>query len=292
MPSPPSRRADGAPSPHAKPKLAIFGAASCGGCDIAIVNIHEHIVDVANAFDIVLWPTIMDGKYATSKRWPTARSRSRSSGSMRTDETVHPGQAPAPQVEVRGRVRLVRQRGLHPRPRQPLEPQADHRHGLLHVQHGQPRGHPPDLGVPGAGRRPPPARVRAGAADARPGRGRRLHDPRLPARVQADLGRSPGGRGRAQRHRAAPAEGLGPGRRRIDRLRRVRPQARRQEDQPSSSASSRSPASTRRSACWSRACPATARRPATAAARCARPPERRASAATERPMESSTTAPA
>ena len=33
------------------------------GCDIAIVNIHEHIVEVANAFDIVLWPTIMDGKY-------------------------------------------------------------------------------------------------------------------------------------------------------------------------------------------------------------------------------------
>ena len=63
-----------------------------------------------------------------------------------------PGQAPAPQVEVPGRLRLVRQRGLHPRPRQPVEPQADPRHRLLDVQHGQPGRHPPGLRVPGAGR--------------------------------------------------------------------------------------------------------------------------------------------
>ncbi len=40
-----------------KPKLAIFWAASCGGCEIAILDIHEQILDVAAAFDIVLWPT-------------------------------------------------------------------------------------------------------------------------------------------------------------------------------------------------------------------------------------------
>jgi F420-non-reducing hydrogenase small subunit len=80
---------DGA-KPVAKPKLAIFGAASCGGCDVAIVNIHEHIVDVANAFDIVLWPTIMDGKYSDIEAMADGEiTITLVSGSMRTDETIH-----------------------------------------------------------------------------------------------------------------------------------------------------------------------------------------------------------
>jgi F420-non-reducing hydrogenase small subunit len=74
----------------AKPKLAIFGAASCGGCDIAIVNIHEKILDVAAAFDIVLWPTIMDGKYSDIEALADGEiAITLVSGSMRTDETVH-----------------------------------------------------------------------------------------------------------------------------------------------------------------------------------------------------------
>jgi F420-non-reducing hydrogenase small subunit len=74
----------------AKPKLAIFGAASCGGCDIAIVNIHEKILDVAAAFDIVLWPTIMDGKYGDLEALADGEiAVTLVSGSMRTDETIH-----------------------------------------------------------------------------------------------------------------------------------------------------------------------------------------------------------
>ncbi|HEY5473262.1 MAG TPA: hypothetical protein VIK32_08735 [Candidatus Limnocylindrales bacterium] len=79
-----------AAKPVAKPKLAIFGAASCGGCDIAIINIHEHIVDVANAFDIVLWPTVMDGKYSDIEAMADGEiTITLVSGSMRTDETIH-----------------------------------------------------------------------------------------------------------------------------------------------------------------------------------------------------------
>lgn len=79
-----------APVVATKPKLAIFGAASCGGCDIAIVNIHEHIVDVANAFDIVLWPTVMDGKYSDIEAMTDGEiTITLVSGSMRTAETVH-----------------------------------------------------------------------------------------------------------------------------------------------------------------------------------------------------------
>jgi len=72
-----------------KPKLAIFGAASCGGCDVAIVNIHEHIVDVANAFEIVLWPTVMDGKYSDIEAMEDGEiTITLVNGSMRTEETV------------------------------------------------------------------------------------------------------------------------------------------------------------------------------------------------------------
>jgi F420-non-reducing hydrogenase small subunit len=79
-----------AAKPAAKPKLAIFGAASCGGCDVAIVNIHEHILEVAEAFEIVMWPTVTDGKYADIEAFADGEiTVSLVSGSMRTDETVH-----------------------------------------------------------------------------------------------------------------------------------------------------------------------------------------------------------
>ena len=45
-----------------KGKLAIYWAASCGGCEISILAIDEKILDVANAFDIVMWPCAADGK--------------------------------------------------------------------------------------------------------------------------------------------------------------------------------------------------------------------------------------
>ena len=47
-----------------KPKLALYWAASCGGCDIAVLDIEEKILDVADFFDIVFWPCAMDFKYA------------------------------------------------------------------------------------------------------------------------------------------------------------------------------------------------------------------------------------
>ncbi len=45
-----------------KPKLALYWASACGGCEIAVLAIHEKILDVAAAFDIVLWPCVMDFK--------------------------------------------------------------------------------------------------------------------------------------------------------------------------------------------------------------------------------------
>jgi F420-non-reducing hydrogenase small subunit len=46
-----------------KPKFAMCWAASCGGCEIAVLNIGEKILDVDANFDVVFWPVAMDAKY-------------------------------------------------------------------------------------------------------------------------------------------------------------------------------------------------------------------------------------
>jgi F420-non-reducing hydrogenase small subunit len=45
-----------------KPKLAMYWASACGGCEISLIDIHEKILDVAAAFEPIFWPCIMDGK--------------------------------------------------------------------------------------------------------------------------------------------------------------------------------------------------------------------------------------
>jgi F420-non-reducing hydrogenase small subunit len=47
----------------AKPKIALYWAASCGGCEIAVLDIAERILDVAANAEIVFWPCAMDFKY-------------------------------------------------------------------------------------------------------------------------------------------------------------------------------------------------------------------------------------
>jgi len=46
-----------------KLKMALYWAASCGGCDVAVLDINEKILDVAELADIVLWPVALDFKY-------------------------------------------------------------------------------------------------------------------------------------------------------------------------------------------------------------------------------------
>ncbi len=53
-----------------KGKLALYWAASCGGCEIAVLGINEKILDVAAAFDIVFWPCVMDGKVRDIEKTP------------------------------------------------------------------------------------------------------------------------------------------------------------------------------------------------------------------------------
>jgi len=46
----------------AKPKVAFYWCASCGGCEEAVVDLHEDILNVVEAVDIVFWPVAMDFK--------------------------------------------------------------------------------------------------------------------------------------------------------------------------------------------------------------------------------------
>ena len=46
-----------------KLKFGIYWGAACGGCDVAILDTHEKILDVVDMADIYLWPIAMDFKY-------------------------------------------------------------------------------------------------------------------------------------------------------------------------------------------------------------------------------------
>jgi F420-non-reducing hydrogenase small subunit len=57
-------------SGNGKPKFAMYWAASCGGCEIAVLNIGEHILDVDAVFDVVFWPVAADFKYEDVRNYP------------------------------------------------------------------------------------------------------------------------------------------------------------------------------------------------------------------------------
>lgn len=46
----------------ARPKVAFYWCASCGGCEEAIVDLDEDLLKVAEAVDIVFWPAALDFK--------------------------------------------------------------------------------------------------------------------------------------------------------------------------------------------------------------------------------------
>lgn len=54
----------------AKPTFAMYWAASCGGCEISLLNIGEQILAVDAAFDVVFWPCVADFKYHDVENYP------------------------------------------------------------------------------------------------------------------------------------------------------------------------------------------------------------------------------
>ncbi len=53
-----------------KPKFAMYWAASCGGCEISVLNIGDKILVVDEVFDIAFWPVAADFKYKDVRNYP------------------------------------------------------------------------------------------------------------------------------------------------------------------------------------------------------------------------------
>jgi F420-non-reducing hydrogenase small subunit len=53
-----------------KLKLGLYWAAACGGCDVAVLDLHDRILKVAELADLFLWPIALDFKYRDAESWP------------------------------------------------------------------------------------------------------------------------------------------------------------------------------------------------------------------------------
>lgn len=70
-----------------KPKLAMYWAAGCGGCEISVINTHEFILDIDANFDVVFWPVAIDTKYKDVRAMPDASiDVTLFNGGIRSDE--------------------------------------------------------------------------------------------------------------------------------------------------------------------------------------------------------------
>lgn len=73
-----------------KLKIAFYWAASCGGCEIAVLDINEKILDVVKIADIQFWPVAMDVKYKDVENMPDKHiDITFFNGSIRNSEQEH-----------------------------------------------------------------------------------------------------------------------------------------------------------------------------------------------------------
>lgn len=53
-----------------KPKVALYWCASCGGCEEAVVDLAERVLDLVGLVDIVFWPVALDFKLSDVEAMP------------------------------------------------------------------------------------------------------------------------------------------------------------------------------------------------------------------------------
>jgi F420-non-reducing hydrogenase small subunit len=70
-----------------RPKLAVYWAASCGGCEIAFVNLHGRLLELAGKVDLFFCPCLVDTKRAAVEDLPDgAIALTLFDGAIRTSE--------------------------------------------------------------------------------------------------------------------------------------------------------------------------------------------------------------
>jgi F420-non-reducing hydrogenase small subunit len=74
----------------AKPKIALYWCAGCGGCEESVVDLAEDILMVVEAVDIVFWPVAMDFKHSDVEALADGELAAvLINGAVRTDEQEH-----------------------------------------------------------------------------------------------------------------------------------------------------------------------------------------------------------
>jgi F420-non-reducing hydrogenase small subunit len=74
---------------NSKPKLAMYWAASCGGCEIALANINEALLEVDTHFDFMFCPCLLDTKRADIEALPDKEIfLTLFNGALRTEENL------------------------------------------------------------------------------------------------------------------------------------------------------------------------------------------------------------
>lgn len=73
-----------------KSKLALYWASSCGGCEIAVVDLHKNLLEVDAYFDFVFCPCLLDTKVTDVTAMPAgAIDVTLFNGAIRTGENEH-----------------------------------------------------------------------------------------------------------------------------------------------------------------------------------------------------------
>lgn len=73
-----------------KLKLALYWAASCGGCEIAVVELRDKLLIVDQVADILFWPVAVDAKYKDVEAMPDRHiDLCLFNGAIRTSENEH-----------------------------------------------------------------------------------------------------------------------------------------------------------------------------------------------------------
>jgi F420-non-reducing hydrogenase small subunit len=76
-----------------KPKLALYWASSCGGCEIAVVNLHELFLELTERFDFFFCPCLLDRKRKDVEALPDgALALTLLDGAIRTEENLEMAQ--------------------------------------------------------------------------------------------------------------------------------------------------------------------------------------------------------
>ena len=59
-----------APAERERHRIAMYWAAGCGGCDMSLLEIGPHLLELVDAADVVFWPCVADFKYRDVARYP------------------------------------------------------------------------------------------------------------------------------------------------------------------------------------------------------------------------------